>query len=467
MPITRRTLMAAGAAALVAPALPRRAAARDLPPLRAVPSTARILPAGETPVWSYDGAVPGPEIRVRAGGRVGRRFENALPQDSSVHWHGIRIDNAMDGAAGVTQDPVPPGRAFDYDFVAPDPGTYWYHAHARSWEQVARGLAGPLIVEEAEPWAGLEGAATAEATLVLSDWLLRRDGALHEESLGAMHDFSHGGRLGNLITLNGGAGTMIPVRRGERVRLRLINAATARIMPVRLPGLSPVLVALDGHPVAPRPAGDLILAPAQRADLVIDVPADLDAPLPVEVDVRRGEWVPAGALIDGGAPALPPQDGPVRALPMTMAHALAPEGAQREELLMEGGAMGGLRRARLGGVDRDFRQLVRAGRVWAFNGVAGDMAEPAFAAPLGRTVRMRLTNDTAFAHAIHVHGHHFEVTARGGRPDPHRDRRDTVLVWPGEPVEIAFVADNPGRWLLHCHMLGHQASGMISWFEVG
>jgi FtsP/CotA-like multicopper oxidase with cupredoxin domain len=95
------------------------------------------------------------------------------------------------------------------------------------------------------------------------------------------------------------------------------------------------------------------------------------------------------------------------------------------------------------------------------------MDAPAFRAPLGRTVRLTLRNDTAWAHGIHLHGHHFEVLSRGGRPDPHRDRRDTVLVMPDEPVEIAFVADNPGRWLLHCHMLGHQASGMLSWFEVG
>ena len=469
MPVPRRTLLAVGASALTAPVLSRLAWADDLPVLRAAPSTAQIAPEGysTTPVWTYGGTVPGPEIRVRAGERVRRRFVNELPQASAVHWHGIRIENAMDGAAGVTQDPVPPGGTFDYDFVAPDPGTYWYHAHARSWEQIARGLAGPLIVEEAEPWQGLEGAVTSEATLMLSDWRLQEDGALHEESFGALHDWAHAGRIGNTVTIGGAIDARLPVRRGERLRLRLINAATARIMPLRLPGLAPVLVALDGHPVTPRPAGEIVLAPAQRADVVVDVPSEMAEPLPILLDAGRDQWVEIGALIDGGAAPLPPQDRPVRPLPMTMDHALDLSAPQEEVLRMEGGAMGGLERARLDGVDRDFRQLVAARRVWAFNGVAGDMDEPAFRAPLGRTVRLRLVNDTAWAHGIHLHGHHFEILSRGGRPDPHRDRRDTVLVMPDEPVEIAFVADNPGRWLLHCHMLGHQASGMLSWFEVG
>ena len=469
MPIPRRTILAAGAAVLGASALPRIAGADDMPVLRAAPSTVQIAPEGygTTPVWSYGGTIPGPEIRVRAGQRVRRRLVNDLPDDTAVHWHGIRIANAMDGAAGVTQDPVPPGGTFDYDFVAPDPGTYWYHAHARSWEQVARGLAGPLIVEEAKPWAGLEGAATAEATLTLADWRLQGDAALHEASFGDLHDWSHAGRLGNTVTIDGATDARIPVRRGERLRLRLINAATARVMPLRLTGLAPVLIALDGHPIAPRAAAEIVLAPAQRADVVVDVPSDMTAPLPILLDVRRDAWIEIGALVDGGAAALPPQDGPVRPLPMTMDHALDLSAPQAEVLRMEGGAMGGLRRARLGGVGQDFRELVAARRVWAFNGVAGDMDEPAFRAPLGRTVRMRLVNDTAWAHGIHLHGHHFEILSRGGRPAPHRDRRDTVLVMPDEPVEIAFVADNPGRWLLHCHMLGHQASGMLTWFEVG
>lgn len=136
--------------------------------LRARPGTAQLAPAGlpETPIWGYEGRVPGPIIRVPQGERVTRRFVNELPQSSTVHWHGVRLENAMDGAPEVTQAVVPPGGAFVYDFVAPDAGTYWYHPHERAWEQMARGLYGTLVVSSGasltERWRMCPGASGAD-----------------------------------------------------------------------------------------------------------------------------------------------------------------------------------------------------------------------------------------------------------------------------------------------------------------
>ena len=481
--LDRRRFLLASAGALAAPAILRSMPAIAAPPfeeLRAAPTTAQLVPPqyGKTDVWAFGegtdaGSIPGPEIRVRVGERVRRRFRNDLPQNSAVHWHGIRIENAMDGAAGLTQEPVRPGDTFDYDFVAPDPGTYWYHSHDRSWEQMARGLSGPLIVEDVEPWMGLEGAATRELTLFLDDWFLRGDAKLDEDSFGALHEWAHAGRIGNTFTVNGAMNLELPVRAGERLRLRFVNAANARIMPIRIGGQDDAdhrarLIALDGHPVAPRDATDgVLLTPAQRADLVIDCAGEPGARVPVLVDRGRGEWIAVAMLRYTREPALPPAEADVRPLPMSMVHALDLANAQRETLTMEGGAMGNLARARLGGVDRDFRELVAARRVWAFNGVAGDLDEPVFRAKRGRTVHLTMRNDTGFPHGIHLHGHHFAVLSANGTPDPRRDRRDTVLLQRDDVVEIAFEADNPGKWLLHCHMLEHQASGMLSWFEVG
>ncbi len=472
--LTRRTLLASASAALVIPALPRVARAATMPVLFAGPATAQIAPDGNdlTDVWAYGsessaGTIPGPEIRVRAGERVQRRLSNGLPQPTAVHWHGIRIDNAMDGAAGLTQDPVQPGDTFDYDFIAPDPGTYWYHSHDRSWEQVARGLAGPLIVEEAEPWTGQDGAATREMTVMLTDWRLEASGAIEEASFGDIRDWAHGGRLGNVVTVNGRSDAELEVNAGERLRLRLINAATARIMPLRIEGHDATLIALDGHPVAPRATGQIVLAPAQRADIVIDCTGKPGSKAALMVDAGRNQWVQVAALAYSDTAPVPAIEGPVRPLPMTMDHALDLKNAQREEIVMEGGAMGSMRGARLNGVESDFRELVAAKRAWAFNGIAGDMENPAFRAPRGRTVHVTLRNDTSWPHGIHLHGHHFEILTRNGQPDAYRDRRDTVFVAPEEVVEIAFNADNPGKWLLHCHMLGHQVAGMRTWFEVG
>lgn len=438
--------------------------------LVARPSTAQLMPApaGATNVWGYDGGIPGPVIRVKAGERVRRRLVNELPQPTAVHWHGIRIANAMDGAAGMTQEPVQPGATFDYDFIAPDAGTYWYHSHDRSWEQAARGLHGPLIVEEPEVWDG----ADREIVLHLDDWRLDRDGAFDEASLGQLMDWSHAGRMGTVLTTNGEAKPQFAVRAGERIRLRLINASNARVMALDLDGMRPRVIALDGHPVAPRPAQDgryVVLAPAQRADVVVEMVGEPGSRMSLRswMDAVENEgWTEVGIFAYGPEKALTSRSPDVTALPDTMKHDLDLKGAQRVRLDMSGGAMGDMTTLVVEGRERTFDELVGLRKVWGFNGVGGDMDEPLFRTEQGRTVRLQIRNGTRWPHAMHLHGHHFQVLARNGKREPNRDWRDTVLNEPMETLDIAFDATNPGRWLLHCHMLEHQAGGMITWFEV-
>ncbi len=471
--ISRRFLLG-GAAALTGSAMAPRLS-RAQPPmqvLRALPGLAQLAPEGfpKTDVWAYAtadaGSVPGPELRVQVGQRITRRLINDLPQATAIHWHGLRIDNAMDGAAPLTQAPVPPGGTFDYDFIAPDPGTYWYHSHNRSWEQVARGLAGPLIVEDRTPWLGQEGAATREMTLVLDDWLLDETAKIVDGHWEDLHAAAHGGRLGNTVTVNGMSYPKVTLRPNERVRLRLINTATARIMRLSLPDLSARLIALDGHPVAPRDGEILLLGPAQRADIVIDARPDAGDTANLLMDPGNGDWVDIAAFQHEGAPMIR-ATGDVRPLP-DWGTLPAPDlsDPQRETLLMEGGAMGGMTEATYQGTKMEFRELASHGMVWSFNGAANNMETPWFSAQRGRTVHATITNRSAFAHAIHLHGHHFRVLTRGGVDAKHQDVHDTVLIAADETIEIAFVADNPGRWMVHCHMLAHQASGMMSWFEV-
>ena len=227
---------------------------------------------GQTQIWGYDGLAPGPEIRVAQGARVQRRLVNDLPDATSVHWHGIRIDNAMDGVAGLTQEAIAPGETFDYDFVAPDAGTYWYHAHNRSFEQVARGLHGALIVEEPEPLD-----IDSDEVLILDDWLIDPETAQIADTFGAMQNLSHAGRLGNYNTVNGAYNLSRPVKRHDRLRLRLISAANARIFQLALSGLDGWVVALDGMPLAEptKVDGPFLLATAQRIDMIVDVTAEV------------------------------------------------------------------------------------------------------------------------------------------------------------------------------------------------
>ena len=432
MKLDRRTFLLSTGAAL---ALPKVALASPSV-LRAEPVKAQILPEGDgmTDMLGFNGSTPGPGLRVRQGETLALRFDNQTDDGSSLHWHGIRLDNAMDGVPGMTQPMVEPGETFEYRFKTPDAGTFWYHSHNRSWEQVAKGLYGPLIVEELNP-----PQVDHDITVMLDDWRIEETGALMG-GFGNMHDFAHAGRMGNYAKI---LPSKDSVRLGDRIRLRLINTATARIFPIRIEGLAAQVVALDGMPLStPRDLHDFQLAPAQRLDLIGDVTSAVDF-----LFVLRDDIYEMGSLkIEGENQT--PANSPVEALPAANVMRPTDTPDQSLTLKMEGGAMGG----RHGGDD-----------VWAFNGVSGLQDTPFARFRRGETAVFDLINDTSFPHGIHLHGHHFfEVNKDGSLGD----LRDTSLVERGASRKIAVVFDNPGKWLLHCHMLGHQASGMKTWVEV-
>ena len=465
----RHFLSTAGSAvglSALAPRLALAAAPAGPRVLEARQATAPLMGAAAPPtaVWAYDGRVPGPVIRAKQGEELHLRFENRLGQPSTIHWHGIRIDNAMDGVAGLTQAAVPPGESFDYVFTPPDAGTFWYHPHNRTWEQMARGLYGLLIVEETEA-----PAVDRDLALAFDDWRLGEDGQIDEASLGHLRDWSHAGRLGNWLTVNGVSQPEIALRKGERLRLRLANCCNARVLSLRLDGHAAWLVALDGQPIAPYQPEDgvVTLAPAQRADLIVDAVLEPGA-RPAILEVGGDYAVETAVLayrpevVAREAPLPPPAALPDNPLP----RALDLGSALRRELLMEGGAMGRMAGARHKGRQMGMRELVGQGMVWAFNGTAGMTEAPLLRVERGRTAVIEMINDTAWPHALHLHGHHFRVVERDGRALSGEPWRDTVLLQRGEKASIAFLADNPGKWMLHCHMLEHQAAGMATWIEV-
>lgn len=451
--ISRRTLLTSSAAFGLCPSW---AAASPLL-LTAAPTAVQIAPSGYAPadLWCFNDQAPGPEIRVQQGQSVRRRFVNDLDEASSVHWHGIRIANGMDGVPGLTQKAVEPGGTFEYDFIAPDAGTYWYHSHNRSWEQMARGLYGPLVVEEAEP-----PDVDQDIPLVIDDWRLAADGNL-AGGFGSMHDNAHAGRLGNFVTVNGAETGSLEARVGERLRLRLINVANARIFQIGWRGLRAWIAALDGMPLeTPLPAEQVTLAPAQRADLFVDVVESGEPPVLFMIE-RDTAYAIVDVTLSGVSGT--PRSAPPRALPPNATQPLGNLSTTNSAaIVMEGGAMRGLRSAKFQGETLDGRGLAEHGMVWALNGVAGLTEAPFFTLRHGQTQRLSFTNKTAFPHGMHLHGHHF----REIRESELGPWRDTLLVAPNETREIAFVAENPGKWLLHCHMLGHQAAGMKTWFEV-
>ncbi len=463
--LTRRAVLGIGVASVASLAVPRgpRADPLDLT-LRAAPGRAPLVgpPHPETPAWCYNGTVPGPAIRVRQGERLRVRVENGLAEETTVHWHGIRLPNAMDGVPHLTQPPIAPGQSFAYEFEAVDAGTFWYHPHQRSSEQVGRGLYGPLIVEEAAPIR-----VDRDLTWVLDDWRLT-DGAAISEDFGNGHDASHNGRLGNTVTINGRVPDSVPVRAGERIRLRLINAANARIFGLDFADLAPVIVAMDGQPVTPHaPEGGLVvLGPAMRADIVLDMTGTPGSRATV---VDRFYERSAYRLVDL-AHASEPLRAAVPDWPLELPANPLPEpdvtGARRQEIVFHGGMMGQMM---MGGERDAMIGQMREGRFWFINGRAasGHVMEPFLTLARGESCVLALSNQTAWHHPMHLHGHAFRVISRDGEPTRHREWQDTVLMAPRERVEIAFVADNPGDWMFHCHILEHQAAGMTGVIRVG
>ena len=431
--MNRRHFLASVSAAAILP-IPAFAAQNTLR-LKAEAVTQQVLPEGDgaTAMLGFNGSMPGPALRLRRGERINIDVENGLDEGTAVHWHGIRLENQMDGVPMLTQELINPADTKTYSFIPPDEGTYWYHSHYISYEQVAQGMMGPLIVEDDTP-----PDVDHDITVLMSDWQMLEDGTLSDQFTD-MHSVAHGGYVGNFarafLSQN-------QVKTGDRVRFRLINAATNRIFPIMVNGVSGAVVALDGMGLSkPRPIDDLVLAPAQRADLIVDI----ISPVGFDMMTRQGPYRLADLEVSGTNADRQP--GPITALsPPDLPTPTEP--SQHLTLKMMGGAMGGRH-------DGD--------KVWAFNNVSDLQAEPFGSFQNGETVRITLANDTSFPHGIHLHGHHFyEVDASGALGD----LRDTTLVNAGESRDIICVLDNPGRWLLHCYMLSHAVGGMRTWVNV-
>ncbi len=464
--VSRRNVLLASGATAAAAALPSWAIGAA--PLKkftletSTESRSQIAPVPYPPtrVWTYNGRVPGPEIRVRQGDRLRIDVENGLDEETTVHWHGLRVPNSMDGVPHLTQKPIAAsGGRFTYEFDVPDAGTYWYHPHQRSFEQVGRGLYGPLIVEERNPIR-----VDRDVTWVLDDWRLERDAQIATD-FGNRHDAAHNGRVGNTVTINGRVLETFEVKRGERIRLRLINAANARIFALRFAGHEPRIIALDGQPVTPHTPSEglVVLGPAMRADLIIDMTGESGKRYTITDPFYGGlEY----RLIDFAYADSPLRDKPLNSEVALAANTMSEPDlstAERHQVRFNGGMMGGMMMSGNRGGMMNMMEMMRSGKMWFINGVAanGHVMDPFVTLQKDRSYLLDMRNDTAWHHPMHLHGHSFQVLSRNGNPTTHREWQDTVLMAPRERVEIAFVADNPGDWMFHCHILEHQAAGMM------
>jgi len=477
--------------------------ARPRPMLAAVPTfgprqasgqaTAKALIAGPATIdlagrrartWAYNGTVPGPVVRVTAGETVRVKLTNRLDEATSVHWHGIALPNAMDGVPGVTQPGVEPGSEFDYEFVAPDPGTYFFHPHMGM--QLDQGLYAPLIVDDpADP-----GGYDAEWIILLDDWtdgigrrperILARlqrgmgmgsgstsDGGMGDTDMGGvdMGGMDHGDMsAGSMMSdvLGGMAGDVayplyllngrppkdpetFTASAGQRIRLRIINAGSDTAFRVAVAGHPLTVTHADGFPVAPVTADAVLLGMGERIDALVTVQAGAH---PV-IARAEGKGKSARAVLRAGSGSITRWTAPelggrlltVAGLSPDPAVALTPKAPDRTHRLT------------LGGNDMTYR--------WTINGATYDPTV-LYPASLGERVRLVFENTSTMWHPMHLHGHTFAVVG-GESPGV---RKDTVIVTPGETIAVDFDATNPGKWMLHCHNTYHLESGMMTTVQV-
>ena len=380
-----------------------------------------------TAIWGFDGAVPGPTLRLGRGEEVKVRLINELDEPTTVHWHGVRIANAMDGVPVLTQTPVAPGQSFDYRFVAPDAGTFWYHAQFNAPTQISRGLYGALIIDEAEPID-----VDRDVALVLGDWRLAKGGTLAEAAAASPREDADA--LRSHLTINGLPALDIPVRTNERVRLRVVNAANARVLALRLERHRAVVMAIDGEPAEPFEARDgrFALGPGNRIDLFVDTMLEPGAIANLVADDLGADAPIARLVYEAGPPARPQPRTDWKPLPANP----LPERMDFEHALKLDMPLGVM-----------------------------DATKPLLSIKRGRAVMLGFVNRSAASYAMHVHGHHFRLLDRmddGWKPF----WLDTVVVPGGQTFRIAFVGDNPGKWLIQGTALDGTTPPTAQWFEV-
>jgi FtsP/CotA-like multicopper oxidase with cupredoxin domain len=403
--------------------------------------------------WTYDGGVPGPLIRVHVGDRLIAHFTNRLPQPTTVHWHGVRVPNAMDGVPDVSQPAVQPGETFTYDFVVPDAGLFWYHPHVMSAAQVGFGLYGALLVED--PAEVKTVGVDDELVLVLSDMAIA-DGKLEAPDSGGATAMVFG-HEGTHVLVNGREHSKIVVRSGAPQRWRIVNAAKSRYFNLDLGGATFRQIGGDGGLQEYATESDtLLITPGERADVIVTPRGTPAKDLTLRsVLVDRGFGTTEGRfpyddLLTLAIAGLPEYSGP--SLPEVHRDiALTPTaGATAVDLKF------------------DVVQPPDGDPEYQITGPPFSVKDKAIRAHLGETQIWTVTNKSKWAHPLHLHGYFFQVLDDHGAPVHPIAWKDTVDIPVDRTVRlIVRFEDRPGSWMFHCHILDHAEGGLMGTVDVG
>jgi FtsP/CotA-like multicopper oxidase with cupredoxin domain len=379
--------------------------------------------------FAYNGEVPGPQIEANVGDTIEVRLKNRLPQATTIHWHGVRVPAEMDGTEAV-QPPVEPGETFEYRFVVPDAGTFWYHSHTNETEQLERGLYGALVVRGPD-----DPALDGERTLLLDDLKLGPDEEV--APFGDEHEH-HAGREGDVRLVNGSQEPELRMAAGTIERWRIVDAANTRFVRLSIGGRPFTIIGTDGG-LLPQPlsATEVLVTPGERVDLAVG-PFEEGERIEIEAlpyDRGKGETPRERfATLQVGAAATSRAHIPetLRQIDPLVSESAEPNRTISLKALMHEG-------------HHQRADPVRAGELQVWD----------------------LVNETGQDHPYHLHGFFFQVVQQDGEPPPVVAWKDTVNVPRKSQTRIAWLPDDrPGEWMYHCHILEHHAMGMMAHFEV-
>jgi FtsP/CotA-like multicopper oxidase with cupredoxin domain len=434
------------------------------------------------PAWTFNGSVPGSEIRVKLGDTVKINLKNELPDPVTIHWHGVPVPNNMDGIPGVTMNAVQPGEAFTYEFKATVPGTYWYHSHQDGVNQLDKGLYGSFIIEDPNDQYD------RDYTVIVDEWMsmpqnemadseemggmdhssMENDGKENETGMdhstmdsdsdesGSMgHDM---GEMYDIYTINGKSGESVQpivVTEGEKVKLRLINAGFMSHK-IHLHGHDFKVTSTDGQPINnPQIIQDQLLsiAPGERYD--IEFIAD-----------NPGEWLLECHGDMDGTPGMKLN------IQYENSSVNKDKENDQEELPLFDLTSYGKSKNQAFTLDQQYdleytmelnTEMEGEETVYTINGKTFPETEN-LEVKTGELVKVKLVNNSKIdEHPMHLHGHFFQVLSKDGKPLAGSPVvKDTLNVKPGEEYIIAFKADNQGNWMFHCHDLHHASAGMVT-----
>ena len=394
--------------------------------------------------WGFNKQVPGPVLEANAGDTLSIKVTNNLDEPTMIHWHGIRIPAAMDGT-GTVQKPIEPGETFEYRFVVPDAGTFWYHSHHNETVQMERGMYGALVVKDAA-----DPVTDHERIFMIDDMKLDAENNFTKPgwSIPRIKE-THDGRQGDTLLLNGKENLIINMNAGQQERWRFINSSSARYFNLYMEGREFKIIGTDGGLLEhPQTVTEALITPGERLDIIAGPFAEGETFAIESLKYDRMTFLKAKrqkfATVNVGAAkpsmAFIPEN-------LRIIETLAPQDApiMRKVKLSVGPSL-------------------KTGLSFQVNNDVHVNDKPVM---VGELQIWEINNASLMDHPFHLHGFFFQVIEENGKAPSYKAWKDTYNLKPRTKIKIAWMPDNrPGMWMYHCHIIEHHAAGMMANFEV-